>query len=209
MCLLLWWHSVKHQQFYRDCLGGSSSRKEDLIACPAIQKKEIDFIIFGVSIIAKTNMLKCLTFWRLLAFGDRYSNYWYNYWASMSGSFQTLDSMFPKDPFFPDYFFQIIQTSIFRAWLVRDTMHLQVLDFNKNGGLFRDQKLNQKLWFNVSVIETPKINPELSDFCCKAWCYEGHTRFWFSRRFELPRWSSITAFWGEVRRYEQFPQDTA
>ena len=52
----------------------------------------------------------------------------------MSGSFQTLDSMFPKDPFFPDYFFQIIQTSIFRAWLVRDTMHLQVLDFNKNVG---------------------------------------------------------------------------
>ena len=44
----------------------------------------------------------------------------------MSGSFQTLDSMFPKDPFF-----QVIQTSIFRAWLVRDTMHLQVLDFNK------------------------------------------------------------------------------
>ena len=23
----------------------------------------------------------------------------------MSGSFQTLDSMFPKNPFFPDYFF--------------------------------------------------------------------------------------------------------
>ena len=110
MCLLLWWHSVKHQQFYRDCLGGSSSRKEDLIACPAIQKKEIDFIIFGVSIIAKTNMLKCLTFWQLLAFGDRYSNYWYSYWASMSGSFQTLSSMCPKDPFS----FQIIFSRLFR-----------------------------------------------------------------------------------------------
>ena len=28
-------------------------------------------------------------------------------------------------------------------------------------------------------------------------------------RFELPRWSSITAFLGKIRRYEQFPQDTA
>ena len=52
----------------------------------------------------------------------------------MNGSFQTLDSVFPKDHFFPNYFFQIIQTSFFRAWLVRDTMHLQVLDFNKNVG---------------------------------------------------------------------------
>ena len=59
---------VKHQQFYRDCLGGSSSRKEDLIACPAIQKKEIDFIIFGVSIIAKNKYVKMSYFLAIVGF---------------------------------------------------------------------------------------------------------------------------------------------
>ena len=52
----------------------------------------------------------------------------------MSGSFQLLDSMFPKDPFFQIIFFQIIQISIFRNWLVRDTMHLQVLNFDNTVG---------------------------------------------------------------------------
>ena len=50
----------------------------------------------------------------------------------MSGSFQFY---VPKGSFFSRlFFFQIIQISIFRNWLMRDTMHLQVLNFDKTVG---------------------------------------------------------------------------
>ena len=117
MCLLLWWHSVKHQQFYRDCLGGSSSRKEDLIACPAIQKKNWFYYSWS-QYYSKNKYVKMSYFLEIVGF----------WWQVFQLLVQLLS------PFFPDYFFQIIQTSIFRAWLVRDIMRLQVLDFNKNVG---------------------------------------------------------------------------